>query len=73
MSTSAYCSSSVRSNKTGNHPNAVTGLIVARDCMLVEMIPKEVIVSANRCQTLSTVRAVYVLMRLVIIKIRLLG
>ena len=37
------------SNETGNHPNVVTELIVARDCMLAGMIPKEVIVSANRC------------------------
>ena len=30
----------VCSNGTGNHPNAVTGLIVARDCILAEMMPK---------------------------------
>ena len=49
MLASVYCSSSVCSYETGNHPNAVTGQRVARDCILVEMIPKEVIVSANRC------------------------
>ena len=73
MLASVYCSSSVCCNETGNHPNAVTGLIEARDCMLAGMIPKEVIVSANRCYPLSTVRAVCVLMGLVIIQIPLLG
>ena len=31
------------SNGTGNHPNVVTGLIVARDCMLAGMIQKRLL------------------------------
>ena len=69
MSASVYCSSSVRSNETGNHPNAVTGLIVDRDCMFAEMIPKWFIVSTKRCQPLPTFRAVWVLIRLVIYRL----
>ena len=49
MWTSTYCSNSMRSNATGNHPNAVTGLKVAKDCMLAWMIPNEAIVSSKRC------------------------
>ena len=58
MLASAYYSSSVRSNETVDHPNAVTGLIVARDCMLAGMIPKEACVSTKRCIPLPTVRKV---------------